>query len=165
MPKRPMTKSKAWGRAFVTGTSECQWPNAQWPIREHGGIYWPLSHLKEGHMDPIIPSEPTQWPINSPMLSNWPLGIWPLPIGWTSFRHSRPATLWRGFRGPSGMRPRKRGHPQRCPRGELVLKGSPQAALGRGFRGSLSSEIAQRGPPQRPRPGELVLKGSPEAAL
>ena len=39
-----------------------------------------------------------QWPIHSPMLSNWPLGIGHWAIGRTSFRHSRPATLCRGFR-------------------------------------------------------------------
>ena len=144
---------------------DAQLPNAQSPIREHGGIYWRLSHLKEEHMDLIIPPKTTQSPINSPTLSNRRLGIWRLPIGRTPISHSRQATLWRGFRRPSWTRPHKRGRPQRCARGELGLKKSPQAALGHGLCGSLSSKFTQRGRPQRPRPGELVLKGSPEAAL
>ena len=141
----------------------CQMPSCQ--IESMGEFIGHCHILRINTWILSPPPKTNQSPINPPMLSNWQLGIWRLPIRRIPLSHSRQATLWRGFRRPPRTRPHKRGHPQRCPRGELVFKESPQAALGRGLRGSLSSEFAQRGPPQRPRPRELVSKGSPEAAL
>ena len=71
----------------------------------------------------------TQWPINSPMLSNWPLGIGHCQFGRTSFRHSRPATLCRGFReGDSVHRLQaslhSRGRPSAPCKADLYYRGA-----------------------------------------
>ena len=60
----------------------CQMPSCQ--IESMGEFIGHCHFLRNNIWILSSPLNLAQWPINSPMLSNWPLGIWPLGI------HIRP---------------------------------------------------------------------------
>ena len=80
-------------------------------------------------MDPIIPSKPNPVANKFAHALELATGHWPLPIGRTSFRHSRPATLCRGFReGDSVHRLQaslhSRGRPSAPCKADLYYRGA-----------------------------------------